>query len=723
MSTTQRLAVALLTTVLAGQCVPATARAAITVPDCTGLRAWATTVDSRDKSYAITPRLALPAALAPEPVTAAFGAAAPSWTGEDADAVRAALTACQKEAQKAKDRDGAGALRNGVAGIGALAKALDAIAKARAAVTEQMTAFAALPDSADLATAAGVVAAMDTQRPDPRALRGLDATVVAPLTVVAKNLSLLPDEEWQTIASTLRDRAASAQHQVADTLAAEVDAAPSGVDGVLALMALRARALALGDAEPYRAVGARAEARADELRQRLRAESAGAWVPPDCVALYAWAGAPDARTPVALGRQRSERLYEAAPSTPVFGVAVADWSDAELEQFARLRTLCQGEWRAALAASAHRRLESVPDDAEPLLVAARSGAWIDGAERMVTSARDAMRSYHAASQAVAAAQDGIAALPDSLDTLPRLSEIAALPALAEVNPEQRTALQTRVAAKRKHILDAAVDTALTDARALPVSTLAELPTLWEYGSRQARTLPDRDALARFQAGWELAVTAHLDRLEPEFRRRLDAIPVSLAGLAEAAEAVSAASGLRDARTARPFAAWTIGADGRARAIATELRAQLCTAEIERVGIDRDDAAILVWDGRDGIPLGDLACAMAARGNPMHAFDGGGLLSGDPSFKAEVGGLGYHTVHLHEGEVAPGRKMLVGERLVDANREQPIGVPEWVAYVRGATPEMLFVTNACASVTGRPESELATNERLLALDCLVTRLGR
>jgi hypothetical protein len=700
--------------VLAGVLAGSTAHA-FSVPACEALHAWSAVAEPRDTGYALTPRIGLPAYLAPGPTEAVFGLAAAQWSPDQVKAVEAGLAECQRSARNAKDRALADAFRSADAALRGLEKGHKAVEKARSAAQAHVAELGALPPSAELARAVAALAATDPGAPAP--IRGLSRELAAPVGGLLRSLPDLPPADHAALVAELERLSINGWEAVAGALDAEIAAAGDGVGGLLAVQAVRLRALR--DADEPRIAKRVAQAEQDVAQRRgALTRVAGQWVPPSCEALYTWSGAPDARERLPLGTQSSYRLFDDAASEPVFGRPLVDWTDDDLAAFSTLLGLCAGEWRLQLDALPARRLDDVGDDAPAVLRAARGGSWIDQADSRVAQGRERLQAHRAATVALAEAVGTAAALPVEPASLQRLAELSGLPAQQGLDAEARRAYQEAIRARRDELARALVAEVIEGADALQVKSLSDLPKLWRYGAESSRKLADREVLARLQPAWELALTRHLDRLQPEFEQRLDAMPVSLQGMAQAWESVATLTGARDAHEQKAFTAYRFAAANRVRAIHDVLEARYCTAERKRLGLDGGDGRQPLWDGAQGRALGEVACIMAAAGNPISEYDGPGLFSRGQRFKTDLSGYGYHTVELHEAEVAPGSEMLLGHRLADANGERALSVQDWLGYLARATRAPYRGDPRCAGPGLPDRAEASPAAGLLALACLL-----
>lgn len=698
--------------------VAAQAAHAFDVPECSALRDWSSAADVRDTSYALAARIGLPAYFAPEVSTRVFGVPAADWSADQQAAVQARLAECQRGARQARDRDGAALFKSAGASLKSLQKGRKAVENARTAVHTHVAELGALPASAELAVAVDALAGMDPASPKP--IRGLSRELGGPVGGLLKALPDLPAADHQALVSRLQAIAGGAWEGLASALDRAIDAAGAGAAGLLAVQEVRLRALEHAAQPRVAAVVARADEWIGQRRVAL-GEAGGQWVPPVCVALYDWSSAADARERLALGTQSTYRLFADATSGPVFGKPLVGWDDDELAAFATLRGLCAREWRLQLDTVPARRLDQVGDDAPALLRAARTGSWIDDADTVIVQGRERLQAYRAATAALAEATGVAAGLPVERASLDRLAGLAGLPAQQALDGEERRAYQAKIRARRDEIVLALVNGVVAGADALSINRLADLPQLWRYGAEAAQSLNDREVLARLQPAWELAITRHLDRLQPEFEQRLGAMPVSLPGMKQAWDAVETLTGARGAHDQRPFAAYRLAAARQVRVIHDSLQARYCAEERDRLGLDGSDGRQPVWDGDQGMPLGDVACAMAAAGNPMSEYDGPGLVSRAQRFKADVGGYGYHTLDLHRAEVAAGTEMLLGNRLADANGERALSVQQWLGYLAQATRPPYPAAPRCKEAVVTDNADPAPAEGLLALRCLLPAL--
>ncbi|QEX15742.1 hypothetical protein FRZ44_10290 [Hypericibacter terrae] len=686
----------------------------ITVPACDALKAWSATVVPTD-SYTVAPALPLPKALADEALLPVFGATALSWSGEDIKAASGALTLCYREAKKAGDKPAMDAL--GVANaalVKTLGQTLAAVAKARQAVESQRPTIAGLPDTAELDRGLAALIDADPAKPNLQAAVGLPREITGPLVYIAKFLPYLPDGDRQQLMAELADRRAAIQAGAGQAMGQEVAAAPATADGVIGLQKVRQRIAAMVPSDALTAIDGQAAARADEIRAGLRQATPPGWVPPDCVELYRWSGAADARQGVALGSQSTYRAFLDEHVVPVFGISVAAWGDEDLTRFQTLRTVCQATWRAMPGAA---RMPNPPAEAPELLKLAAKGNWIDAADPQIAQARTTIQAYNAGLEALAAVEAKIAALPDTSDSLPQLYQLANDPAQNSVDEARRQSFKAAVAAKQNAINARALSAAMEGLGQVQVASLGDLAKLVNYWGAASMTIADPNDRQRFGQAAEQALDEDINRLLPEFKAKLDEMPATLAGLGQVRTAVLDLTGVSETEKAPPFQPMHAAIHDRSVAIIETLHQENCMALLKELDISGDTAEQLVWDGKTGTKLGVFVCNLTASGSPVHEYTGGGMFSGDQKLKATLAMGGLQTVWLHKAEVAQGQAdMLVGFKMADANQERPIAVEEWAMFTAMATGGQFVTPEICNPLMSKPEDQLTIEDKMTGVAC-------
>jgi len=686
----------------------------ITLPACDTLKAWSATVVPTD-TFTVAPALPLPKALADEALLPVFDVTALSWTSEDIKAASGALVLCYREAKKAGDKPSMDALGVANAAIAkTLGQTLAAVAKARQAVDSQRPAIAGLPDTAELDRGLAALIDADPAKPNLQAAVGLPREIVGPLVYIAKFLPYLPDGDRQHLMAELADRRTAIQAAAGQALGGEVAAAPATADGVIGLLKVRQRIAAMVASDALAAIDGQAATRAEEIRAGLRQATPPGWVPPDCVELYRWSGAADARQGVQLGNQSTYRAFLDERVVPVFGISLAAWSDEDLTRFKTVREVCQATWRAMPGAA---MVSNPPADAPELLKLAAKGAWIDTADQQIAPARTAIQAYSVGLEALAAVEAKVAALPDTSDSLPQLYQLANDPAQQSVDEARRQSFQAAVAAKQKAINARAMTAAMDGLGQVQVASLGDLAKLVNYWGAASMTIADPNDRQRFTQAAEQVLDEDINRLLPDFKAKLDEMPATLAGLGKVRTAVLDLTGVSETEKAPPFQPLHAAIHERSAAIIESLRQDNCTALLKSLDINGDAAEQLVWDGRTGTKLGVFVCNLTESGSPVHEYAGGGMFSGEQKLKATLAMGGLQTLWLHKAEVAQGQEdMLVGFKMADANQERPISVEEWAMFTAMATGGRFVNPEICDPVMSKPEDQLTIEDKMTGVAC-------
>ena len=157
-------------------------------------------------------------------------------------------------------------------------------------------------------------------------------------------------------------------------------------------------------------------------------------------------------------------------------------------------------------------------------------------------------------------------------------------------------------------------------------------------------------------------------------------------------------------------------------IAAALARQRCDELLARLEIDRDDAALAVWDGEEGSTVRALLCQLAEHGHEVAGFEAPGLLSSVATLSVTPADEPFQRISLHEGEVAPDTRMLVGFETRDANETRQLSVADWERFVaRHAGDEA--GTAHCERLLGTPVEQLSVNDRMAAMGCIVGAAAR
>ena len=690
--------------------------AAVTVPGCDGLLAWSSTVDLNDKSFAVTPALKLPGALADDKLTAAFGAPLLAWEAADTKAAAQALSVCSKEAKKARD---AGAVAAYGAGYNAVAKqipyVLKVVEKARANAATYMAAIDELPDSPDLDRGLRAVLEGQPGAPDRAAFQGLPREISDPTYRLAAETGMLPAADRTPMTATLADRRQRIQASIGGEARQQVAAASADAAGIFALMELQRQGAGVDPATDAAIVD-----RAEEIRAGLRAATPAQWVPPACADLYAWAGQTETNATVNVGRYRMMAVFADDALVPVFNLPIAAWSDAEVQNMSTLRALCTKAWQAQPDAS---QVSRPTEQTSELVKLAGKGRWIDNGDSQVQSARQVAVNYAAAQAGMAAALQEIEALPATTESLQPLQALQQRGRdFQALEDDAQRAYNEAVLRKRNRIYTQQYDDAVAALQQVAVDKLDDLPKLVNAAQQAGGGIMDGNARQRFLNEYNVAVGNAVLKLKPDFQEEIDKLPVSRDGLRQAGTAVATYTRVTGTERSPAFGVLHAAAQQRALAIAKELGERNCADALDAADVDDDDAEQPVWGAGKPTTLGALVCGMTAGGNPVSEYEGAGMLSSTHTLKVTLEQGGLHTISLKEAEVAAGQEMLVGFELADANQTKTISVQDWEVLVGMATGERFITRNLCQPVLTTPEDGLSIADRFLAAQCALAEVG-
>ena len=744
--------------VLTAAVLAAPAAGARALPDCAALRAWGAE-DGAAFSYA--PGVDLPGFFAPGATAPLFGAPVTDWTAEDARALDKALAACARDARKARDTAATEDFKALAKALAAASRALKNADQARGAAAKALTAIDAGPQTPQLLTDLAALAATDaaTLKDFRTNLRDIGA--------VARALPLLPEAEGAALRAALAQRAEALGEAMGGARVAALADAPETPLGVL-----QARAAAFDARREMGAaaapVVAAAEARETAILAALAVQSPAPVAPPACGAYLGWAAAVDAS---AARRTRAGAImaaFEAPEVAALFGKPFADWSPDDAALLGPLTEQCRGAARAGLLDGDRRTLEQAASRAAGLaqrageqqtrraaLAAARAeadriiaeaAAAAEGAEGFAALAALEAEAARAAPEpedaarvaaslaarrealtvaALAAPRADIAAAPATLAGMAAVkgafTAVAQGPLRRWIAPEALRQFQDEARARLEALapgaapdFEAAVAALPADADglraldALARATIASEAPAWDR--HRAAVAARREAIAA------ALVAENLPKLEAE----LAALPETREGFQQAL--VYALTFERSAATeAAAFATYADRAAARAEALRATLAAARCAPVLDAAGVSAKHAAAPVLAGDGVTTLGRLVCALA-KGAPRH--DGPGLFGGDHTV-AFTGAEGFlMKITLHEAEVKPGVRALIGKRIDDPNGGRDISAAEWVGFVGMATD--IGGADACAARAGRVSVErLASgttdDAAMQALtDCLLAR---
>jgi hypothetical protein len=642
----------------------ALAAAQIKQPDCAALEAWGAHVNA--ETYSVAPRLDLPKALDDTQVVPLFGVGVLAWTPEDLQAANQLLTKCYGAAGARRDAAAAGALANANRALQGLVPRTNAVLlKAKTDDDALKQQIGALPDSPELDRGLAALVKANPAQPDVTPFRTLPHEVGDPLWRLASQvLPVLANSERETLFKSFGERRAAIQSATAAAADKTIAAAPADAGGMIELMAVPERVAPLEDAGVKARLLQSADDRAKQIGDALRQAKPAVWVPPSCLDLYRWSGGANAAAGVTVGGRGVPNAFLDASVVPVFGLSLADWSDQDLARFKALRGLCQSEWQA-LAALPGNTGPSAPE----LVQLAGRGRWIDAADPQIAAAKTAVAAYRDAQQKLAAALEKARALPDTAASLAPLAQLEQEPAQAMVTPDDRarfvTALNEKAAAISAHASDAAVK-GLGD---IKIASLDDFKKLLGYVGQTAPTIPDPRGKQAFIAAANRSMDEAAARLLPDFKAKLDAMPASLAGVADANAALARLTGIPDPGRVPAFRPYAEAAQARAAALQASVRAQACADFDASVGAG-SDAKQELWDGHEVTTLGEFICRIGEHGK-VDGYSGAGLLSSTSTLKATPMRREMLTVSMHKLEIKAGRPMLVGYDVKDPGGKLPL----------------------------------------------------
>jgi hypothetical protein len=99
------------------------------------------------------------------------------------------------------------------------------------------------------------------------------------------------------------------------------------------------------------------------------------------------------------------------------------------------------------------------------------------------------------------------------------------------------------------------------------------------------------------------------------------------------------------------------------ALMASARGPACTEFVASIGAG-GDAKQEVWDGRDGMPLGEFLCQIDEHGT-INSYAGPGMFSSTSTLKVTPLKSQILTISMHKVEVKQGKSMLVGFEVKDA----------------------------------------------------------
>lgn len=709
-----------LATFLAPAGMALAAGAEMKLPPCDGLVAWGKSINPHE-TYNVAPRIAVPRALEEPGFSGLFGLPALAWTQQDFAAAKKGVGACYWQARKRRDRASVGAL---VAAGRALDRQLPyVIAKlqrSKAAAEAAKKTIDALPDSPELGSGIEILVKGNPAAPDMNPLRGLPRNIAEAVYHLARIVPDLADGERETMFEELAARRTKIEAAVTDTAEKAIAAAPADADGILALMEERPKLDDIADAATRARLGDQLEQRIKQVRDALHQAKPAVWIPPECMDLYRWANAPGATQNVELGRGNILGMFGDNHVLPVFGTSLADWTDEDLARFRTLSDYCRSEVGTLKRQAAHGG--ALTPEQNALLKAGGHGDWALDPSRQsqLVSARKALLGHRQALARVQEMTATIVALPDTDASLVQLNQMRSEPALSQVARQELTPFVNAYNTKLAAVGAQEARVAIKGLAQIKVAELADLNKLQTYATNAAGTLRVQRAQANFRSAYERSMHDAAVKLLPQFQAELDAIPLNPEGIEQARTALAKLTGIRDQPQVPGLQPLREAAAKRVDVIIKGVREQTCKDLLAAIGA-RGDAGKPVWDGNNGVALGQLLCGLAEHGLTISGYTRGEP-SGTASFEVSAPHEALRTVSMHEAEVQPGKKMLVGYELKDPNQVQKLTVDQWVELTGTADPRAGIDTSNCKQFESMDPDKVPAGARPYLLECALHFAG-
>jgi hypothetical protein len=300
----------------------------------------------------------------------------------------------------------------------------------------------------------------------------------------------------------------------------------------------------------------------------------------------------------------------------------------------------------------------------------------------------------------------LAAVGEDWDGLTELQRIDAdLAGLRQAAGLDLTSYEGAVGERRERILDRLAETAAAGLETFG-SGYEDIGAIAERGDTEAERLEQAGSAAgaeRVREAAAMRITELVEAGLPAFGRDLAALDVSR----------ETAAGLDEEIAGFVELAEMIPAFGRYAAVARERQAEIlsrvCDAAIERAGGLDGDREAPILGPEDAMPLADFVCGLDAAGHQVSAFSRTDEAEAEMRILEADGDFAH--ARLHVVEALPGRRMLVGSALGDANRQDPITVAAWREYVTGllsvsAVP-VEGAVEACDLLAADPEDPART----------------
>jgi len=698
-------------------------------PACGALEAWGAHVNA--EAYNVAPRVALPKAFEDAQVVPLFGIGVLAWTSEDLQAANQLLTKCFAEAGKRRDGAAQGALANANRALQGLVPRTNAtLQKAKADADALKQQIAGMPDSPELDRGLTALLKVNAAQPDVTPFRTLPREIGDPLWRLASQvLPVLASADAEALLKALGERHEAIQSGIASAADKTIATASADADGMIQLIAAQQSVAALDDAAARSRLQESAGDRLKQIADALRQATPPAWIPPSCVELYRWSAAANANAGFPIGGRTVMMAFSDERVVPVFGISLADWSDQDLAHFKTLRGLCQNAWQAQAALPGNNG----PNAPELVQLASR-GRWIDGADQPIADARTAIAASKHAREALAADIEKVRALPDADTSLMALTQLSADPAQNLVTQDDRARFVAAMNEKLASISAKVTKVAIDGLANVKVTSAGDLKNLFVYANQTLPKIPDPRGQQAFRDAFTRTMQEASQRLTTELKAKLKEAPASLASVAEVNKTLLQMNGVPNQVAATPdFQIYVKAMEDSRDALTQSARAQACTEFLSGVGASGNAKEPLFWGGfgPGDSTLGDFLCAIAEHGTKVD-YAGPGMFSSTSTLKVAKIKEPMLTISLHKAEAEPGKQMLVGYEVEDANKStdsqsvMPIGkisLEQWMLVSNDLTALGREAELCDTTIDDAAPDKLDPPTKLLWLHCWTLNTAR
>lgn len=674
------------------------------VPSCDELLAWAEGYDV-DQAWTMNAETSIPNIFAPEVTAEVFATPVLDWGRADVKGLNRSLARCAKKARRAKDMAANDTLGNVRTLLNReVRRPISRLERARPEVAREAEALLGLPATPGVYKALSEIRGPEGAPPDPRALRNSRGPETRPFRRLVKQLRFLPDEEYRELAERFAARREDVQAEFVEALVADLAEMPESNDGLLQirerLQELEQNFGADLTAEQRRAIEEAAESRQAEIAAALGqseggTETAGAQAPialPECEELLRWAAQTDWNDTLATPGGYVPMVLMDERMVPLFGKSLREWSEVDFASYRRLKDHC------------FEVAKTAPQGSELQALFKGRGRYANDLGIKMPSYQKPLGQYHELRQALARAEARIANAPEGPEGLRELNQVLRDPGLRAARYQERTRLQQEISARRLEIAAAVLKPDIQKLAAFEATldNLKALPAFRRDVQARHATYLSRQELQRFEAAYALHYGRIASKARPEFEAFLASVPANAEGL-EQIEAELSALQSGDGASFSILRPYTAKAHARTQQIREEIAQAHCDELVAGTGLAEADAERPVLISSGTVPLRDLLCALDSADHQVHSFAPAEEAQDAFSLKITPKRGVYQTITLHEAEVGPDQRALVGLSVADANVEKTLTVKEWQSYVdalkRGRSPELAALQSGAGAGRG------------------------